>query len=643
MHLGGVHEGPDLGADGRQLGRIHRGDVGVLVEQLFQLGDVAVRLGPRHGRHEVVDDRRVRTSLGLRALARVVDEERVDEREVADRGVGRARRREGRVLAGQPLHRTVLAEVDDGMGAETLLDPAVRGEVVVRRRQVGVVVDRDRVLAEAARGLDEHHHVAGLQRGEHDLVLVVDEQAAGRRAPRLDHTVHELGREVRGPVAVVVSTDADVAVGQLSRGEPFLVLAAGGDQGVDEGIARLGVASVMAWHLEEAGHLSVRGSEVVALVAHAAEQADGRHRGVESDGVADPAVLRRVRRQHQRDLAVARWDVAEPRVVDGDARHPGTALGIGHVAREPVLVDLLERERRGDDASVELGDGDLVGRVERGHTLVGGLPLLAARRQAQALQDRDVERLHPFDVPRLVVAARTRRARGRAACGQHRDDEGVEVAERLVEVVGRRAQRRAVDRDTDGVAGRVDRVRQRVRERAVAARLVRPVVQDTDPRQPRRRDLAIGPSPGRQHRGRLEALAGEQDGVGEEGVQVREVGRPTLRQIAVRLGSGADRHRGVAHQLGVGRLLATQDDHRWAGSEHDIEPVLPRPHRPEQPHHDEVGIGDDGRQRVRDVEARRVGQRVVGSRGTSREEVGVGRRQQRDARHGFLRFAAAKD
>ena len=57
---------------------------------------------------------------------------------------------------------------------------------------------------------------------------------------------------------------------------------------------------------------------------------------------------------------------------------------------------------------------------------------------------------------------------------------------------------------------------------------------------------------------------GEQHGVGEERVQVREVRRPALGQVAVRLGCGADRHRRMAHQLGVGRLLTTEDDDRWA-------------------------------------------------------------------------------
>jgi hypothetical protein len=40
----------------------------------------------------------------------------------------------------------VLAEVDDGVGAELLDQPPVGGEVVVGRREVGVVVDGYGVL-----------------------------------------------------------------------------------------------------------------------------------------------------------------------------------------------------------------------------------------------------------------------------------------------------------------------------------------------------------------------------------------------------------------------------------------------------------------------------------------------------------------
>jgi hypothetical protein len=54
----------------------------------------------------------------------------------------------------------VLAEVDYGVGAELLDDPPVGGEVVVGRREVGVVVDRDRVLPEAPGRLDADQEVA---------------------------------------------------------------------------------------------------------------------------------------------------------------------------------------------------------------------------------------------------------------------------------------------------------------------------------------------------------------------------------------------------------------------------------------------------------------------------------------------------
>ena len=74
----------------------------------------------------------------------------------------------------------MLAEVHDGVGPEIGGDPAVGGEILTARRQVGIVVDRHRVLAESPRRLDQQHHVVGLHRGDHDLTLgvlaAIDEQ-----------------------------------------------------------------------------------------------------------------------------------------------------------------------------------------------------------------------------------------------------------------------------------------------------------------------------------------------------------------------------------------------------------------------------------------------------------------------------------
>ncbi len=53
----------------------------------------------------------------------------------------------------------MLAEVDDGVGAELLDKPPVGGEIVVGGREVGVVVDRDGVLPEPPRRLYPHEDV----------------------------------------------------------------------------------------------------------------------------------------------------------------------------------------------------------------------------------------------------------------------------------------------------------------------------------------------------------------------------------------------------------------------------------------------------------------------------------------------------
>ena len=119
VHLGRAHQRPDLLADGGQLAGVQRGDVGVLVEQLLQPRDVAVGLGAGHRRDEVVDQRGVRAAFGLRALPGIVDQERVDQRQVAERGVGAAGRRHAKRLAGQPFQVAVLAEVHDGVRAES--------------------------------------------------------------------------------------------------------------------------------------------------------------------------------------------------------------------------------------------------------------------------------------------------------------------------------------------------------------------------------------------------------------------------------------------------------------------------------------------------------------------------------------------
>ena len=268
-------------------------------------------------------------------------------------------------------------------------------------------------------------------------------------------------------------------VGELRVGEPLLVLAARRDERVDQRVAGLGVV------LEVEPGDRAGATEVVALLAHPPQQPDCRDRGVQADGVADAGVLGRVGREHQRDLALRGRHEPQPGMLRSDPGHPCAALGVGHVAGQPVLVDLLEGERRGDDPPVELGDRDLGGRVERSHAVVGGLPLLAAAGQAEPLQDRDVQGGHPLDVPGLVLTAGRRRGRLAPTRREHGDDQGVQAAECVVQVIGGGPQRRGEDRQPDSLTRRVDGVGQRVREVGVPTGVVRPVEQHPHLRQGR--------------------------------------------------------------------------------------------------------------------------------------------------------------
>ena len=227
VHFGRAHQGPDLLADRGQFGRVECGDIGVLVEQLFQARGVAVTLGPGHRRDQVVDDGGVGTAFGLGALAGVVDQERVDQRQIAQGGVGSAVRRHPDGLSGQPLQVAVLAHVHHRMRTEAVPQPEVGGQVVVAGRQIGVVVDGDRVLPEPTRRLHQDHDVIGLDCGDSDLAVriaaAVDEQLSRRRSPVLHHRLAQLTGQRLEPPPIVRRRYPDRSFGQLRVGQPVWV------------------------------------------------------------------------------------------------------------------------------------------------------------------------------------------------------------------------------------------------------------------------------------------------------------------------------------------------------------------------------------------------------------------------------------
>lgn len=248
----------------------------------------------------------------------------------------------------------MLAQVHDRVRAESGVQPVVGGQVVVAGRQVGVVVDRDRVVPEAAGRLHHQHQVARLYCGDDDfavgIVAAIHEKLPGWRAPVLLDGVGELGGQGREPGAVVGGGHPDRVAGQLPLGEPVGVLPAPLDQGVDQGVAVVRL---------DAGQVA----DAVAVRAHGPQQGDRAGRGVQPHRVADAGVLGGIGREHQGHPFVGRADVAQPGMPHRQPRHPGASLGVGDVGDQAVVVNLLEGERDRDDAAVEFRYRDLTGHI----------------------------------------------------------------------------------------------------------------------------------------------------------------------------------------------------------------------------------------------------------------------------------------
>ncbi len=116
----------------------------------------------------------------------IVDHEGVDERQVAEGGVGEAGRGKGVALARQPLEGPVLADVDHRVGTPSLRQPPVERQVMMGRRHVGRVVGADRVGPEATRRLDGDHHAPQVQAGEAQIRPVQVHLAGGGPPHGLD-------------------------------------------------------------------------------------------------------------------------------------------------------------------------------------------------------------------------------------------------------------------------------------------------------------------------------------------------------------------------------------------------------------------------------------------------------------------------
>ena len=206
MQLGLLHNLPDLCLQQGQLCRIKGLALVVLIHQLFDAGNIPVAVCGGHRRNQVVNNGGVGTALGLRPLAGVVDDERVEQWHVVHCHFRVTGRREANAFTRQPLQGAVLAQVQNGVGPENVAYPAVIGDVMVSGSHFRAVVNGDGVVAEPPWGLQADKYVAQIDSGDGQAAVgAVD--LPGRLAPVPGEFFPHILREGREPFTVLAGGD----------------------------------------------------------------------------------------------------------------------------------------------------------------------------------------------------------------------------------------------------------------------------------------------------------------------------------------------------------------------------------------------------------------------------------------------------
>ena len=351
IQIGLLDQFPDLLLQQRQLGRIEHLDLIIFIDQLRQLGQRAIGVRRCHWRRQMVDDDGMRAPLRLRTLARIIDDERIKQGHVRQQRIGETLLRHPDTFARQPFKSAVLADVDNRIGAPHIAQPAVQRIVMVRRRQVGLVINGVRVHAVAARRLQRHEHIAQFNAGQSQMV-VMHIRDTGRRAPLLRHFLLHFQRQVGQPLRILRCRHAPDCMLQLLRREVGIVVGAAVDQLMNQG-----------------GAVGRHVAQQITGIAHRLQDRHQRSGCIQADGVTD---LRRFAVRIGKNECDAFILVRFPFQLGETGRQTGHA---GNTVGHRRIVDRfirpggarLERDRHRDNAAIEFGQHHVHRRVERIH------------------------------------------------------------------------------------------------------------------------------------------------------------------------------------------------------------------------------------------------------------------------------------
>ena len=318
--------------------RVDAGGAGIFVEQRLNLRRGAMHAGRCQRRRQMAERDSAEAPARLRRLARVVDDERIDDRHCASHNLGRALGVQRHGFAGQPLKCAMRAAVNHCVDFGDAAKPEIESDVTVARRQIGVVVAVAARRAAGAVRLQGNGDIAVLQNAKDKAALQIKHGVSVRRAPRGSDRLNEAGRQ------------------------RIEILPEVGERHHRPDVMR------HALHQRCVVNVIQRRASKPCIRQVARNRLDARRR-VEADGIAGAPAFRGIVRHHQRKSARAARRPAQPRPVGREVGDETDARCLGRMRQPRKLRVLIERQRRlerdrpRDNAAVNLRQHDMHGEV----------------------------------------------------------------------------------------------------------------------------------------------------------------------------------------------------------------------------------------------------------------------------------------
>ena len=167
-----------------QIIRLRAAEVHVFVHELFQLLQLVIHPRLCLRCRQMLNQAGSAAALRLNALAGNSDVVRINIRKISQRQIRVAAAVKAGVFARQPFQAAMRTDMRNSVCLPHIAYPTIEGQILMRRRNVRIVVNLFRVLTKATRRLHGYENIA-VHRSRHQDIAVIFHDSARRFAPIL--------------------------------------------------------------------------------------------------------------------------------------------------------------------------------------------------------------------------------------------------------------------------------------------------------------------------------------------------------------------------------------------------------------------------------------------------------------------------